>query len=70
MEGFSVWIAYVDTCMATIVTCLMENATGGGHCKKLYANSYGRTLQLRMEQVTGNIQNFVKYLAKEESEYG
>lgn len=51
----------LDAWIGTILTCLTEKRTRGSHQQKLFADTYRRQFQPRVEQLAENLRCFGDY---------
>lgn len=61
VEWSIVYLARLDACGTTLVQCLAERETRGGHLQKTYADMYGAVFCLTLDQLTEDICAIVKH---------
>lgn len=61
MAWATAWLACLKAWFGTVEKCPTEKRTSGGHRPKHCNTTYGRLLLREMEQLEGNVPNFVDF---------
>lgn len=60
------WLVLQYAWIATIKICHTKRETQGEHCLRLYSDTYTRTIAQAIEQLIGDVREFLEYWAEDE----